>query len=797
KKIAVIGSGIMGSNIAAHVANAGVPVVLLDITLEDQPNHNFLAETAIEKMLEANPAPFTDKKNSNLITPANLTDNLEMLSDVDWIIEVVLEDITVKTELFKKIDKYRHKNSIVSSNTSTFPIELLTKDMPESFKKDFMITHFFNPPRYMRLLELVTSEHSRAESVELITNFIDVKLGKGIVKCNDTAGFIANRIGCFWLTVAIKEAIKMGITIEEADAIMSKPLGIPKTGVFGLMDLIGIDLMPLIAKSFSNSLAENDRFLEVYSEEEIIENMIKEGYTGRKGKGGFYMLDKDENGKKTKLAKNLVNGEYAPAVKNISSLAINLARNDLRAMVEYDEKIAKYAKSVLVQLLEYTANLVPEISDDIQAIDEAMQLGYNWKYGPFKIIDKLSNDKNSGAAWLSKQISDLGRPVPQILQKIGDKKFYQDKDDKRQYFNINGNYQEHKIDNDSYMLAEKKIGKKPIKKNGSAALWDIGDGIACLEFTSKMNSIDFDILQLMTDSVELVKKDFRGLVIANDADNFCVGANIGMALFLANIGNWQMIDELIVKGQEANMGLKHAPFPVVSAVTGMALGGGCEILLHSDAVQAHIETYAGLVEVGVGVVPGWGGCKEMLIRHLYAKNQQKGLVALSRKFEWLKPVKWVNTMPAIKNVFMQIALAKVSKSAIEAQKMLLLNEHSRISMNRKRLLPDAKKLCLELSEYYELQEDYKLKLPGKSAKAALNMGINDFVKSGKATKYDEVVSKALAEILSGGDEADLSIEISEQDILALEKSVFLKLIRNNETLDRIEHMLETGKPLRN
>jgi 3-hydroxyacyl-CoA dehydrogenase len=794
--ITVIGSGVMGGSIAAHIANAGIPVMLMDIVPEGEKNRNLLAERSIENLLKMDPAPFVHKRCAKLITPANLEDDLDKLKQSDWIIEVVLERIDVKHKVYEKIEKHRKKGSIVSSNTSTLPLHELVKTMPESFRKDFLITHFFNPPRYMHLLEVVKSKDTRPEIVETISQFVDVRLGKGVVPCNDTPGFIANRIGVYWLMVSVLEAIRLNLSVEEVDALMSRPVGIPKTGVFGLMDLIGIDLMPLIAKSFFDYLPESDAFRKIYQEPAVITRMIKDGYTGRKGKGGFYRLEKKEDGSKVKEAINLQTGDYAPAQKKPSLESLEASKNGLRNLVEYDDKGGEYTHSVLTKLLAYTASLVPEIAGDIADVDNAMKWGYNWKYGPFELIDRLSTDDKSGAAWLAEALAAAGETVPPILQKIGNQRFYREETKGRQVYTVSGTYRDITIAHDKYFLKDITRNQKPVLKNASARLWDIGDGVACLEYTSKMNSVDLYTLEMIEQSIEKVKSDFKGLVIANDADNFCVGANIGFALFAANTASWKLIEEMIVKGQDAYMHLKYAPFPVVTAVSGMALGGGCEILLHSDAVQAHIETYAGLVEVGVGIIPGWGGCKEMLVRHLAKRKTQGGVAAVGRAFEWLSPVKSFNTLPAIRDVFMQIGLAKVAKSAEEARSALILNEKSRITMNRERLLPDAKELCLSLVKDYQPPHAPTIRLPGKTARAALYMGINDFVKSGKATAYDEVVSKALADVLSGGN-TDITRELTEQQVLDLEREAFVKLIRNEGTLDRMEHMLETGKPLRN
>jgi 3-hydroxyacyl-CoA dehydrogenase len=795
KKIAVIGSGVMGSAIAAHAANSGVQVVLLDIVPKDATDRNMLAKNAVERLLKTDPAPFTHKRNAKRITVGNLEDNLELLSDADWIIEAVLEDVTIKKNLYKMINSARKPKSIVSSNTSTIPLHILISDMPIEFQKHFMITHFFNPPRYMQLMELVVGEQTNADAAEIIRDFADINMGKGVVPCKDTPGFIANRIGVYWIMVSVLEAIRLGITVEEADLVMGRPLGIPKTGVFGLMDLIGIDLMPLIAKEFSTTLPETDAFIKTYKEPALVKKMIADGYTGRKGKGGFYRLNTD-GGKKEKEAINLQTGEYAKASKP-KLYSVDSAKKSLRNLVEHSDIGGQFAKSVLLQMLGYTASLVPEIADEITAVDEAMRLGYNWKYGPFELIDRLGDDEIAGPKWLAKELAKAGMDVPEILNKAGDKPFYKTEGSARSFLTVVGEYKKLETPANAWMLADKKLGKKPILKNASASLWDIGDGIVCLEYTSKMNSVDPLILEMIVKTTELVAKEYKGLVIGNDSDNFCVGANIGILLFAANIAAWKQIHEIIKQGQDAYMGLKYAPFPVVTAVSGMALGGGCEILMHSDAVQAHIETYTGLVEVGVGIVPGWGGCKEMIIRNIDQRiNDQRIVAKMGRMFSVLSPIKTLNAMPAISKAFETIAMAKVSKSAEEAKDMLVLLDKDSITMNRRRLLSDAKNKCLQLSKDYTPPTAREVNLPGKTARTALHMAIDSFVKSGKATAYDEVVSKALAQVLSGGD-TDINKPVTEQQLLDLELEVFVELVRNKGTLDRLDAMLETGKPLRN
>ncbi len=768
-KVAVLGSGVMGSGIAAHIANAGIPVILLDIVPPNAPARNVLTEKAIEKQLGNKPSGFTHKSKVKLVTTGNLEDNLDLLKDVDWIIEAVLEKLEVKQDVYKKIDAVRKKGSVISSNTSTLPLHILLGGMSDQFQQDFLITHFFNPPRFMRLLEMVGGEKTHKDTYAQIKLFADVKLGKGVVDCKDTPGFIANRIGVFWMMVGVLEAMRLGISVEEADAVMGRPVGIPKTGIFGLFDLIGIDLMPLIAKSMLATLPPNDAFRAIYKEPELITKMIADGYTGRKGKGGFYRINKD-GGKKVKEVINLKTGEYSPE-KKASLESIAAAKAGIGGLLSHPDIGGQYARAVLGKTLVYAASLIPEISDDIYSIDNTMKWGYNWKMGPFEMIDKI------GVANVIKLLEAEKIPVPEILTKANGKTLYQVIDNKRSYMTRGGDYQPLPQTEGVWSLADKKLGAKPIIKNGSAALWDIGDGVACFEFTSKMNSLDPDIMTLIEKSIEIVKKDFKGLVIGGDGDNFSVGANLGFILYAANMAAWPMISDIIKQGQRATMSLKYAPFPVVSALGGMALGGGCEIVLHSDAVQANIESYPGLVEVGVGLIPGWGGCKEMLLRHMQGLPQG-------------------SAMPAIAKVFEYIATAKVGGSADDAKDMKILNQASRVSMNRMRLLPDAKQLCLSLAENYTPPEPATLNLPGPTAKTALLMALDQFVATGKATPHDVVICRRLADILSGGD-TDIIDTITEQQLLDLEHGAFMELVKTKGTLARIEFMLANNKPLRN
>jgi len=780
QKTAVLGSGVMGGAIAALMANANIPVLLLDIVPKDAKDRNMLTKGAVERMLKTNPSPFTHPDKAKLITCGNIEDDLDKLSDVDWIVEAVKEDLAVKQNVYKAIDPKRKKGSIVSSNTSTIPLHTLLDGLSPQFQSDFMITHFFNPPRFMRLLEMVPGPKTSPERYKEMTEFADVRLGKGIVHCKDTPGFIANRIGVYWLMVALLEAIRLKVPVELADAVMGRPAGIPKTGVFGLFDLIGIDLMPLIAKELLHSLPESDPFRKIYEEPDLVKKMIADGYTGRKGKGGFYRINK-EGGKKLKEVINLQTGEYAPEKKS------DIGKVSLADLLKQKDLAGDYARSVFGKTFAYTAMLIPEISDEILSVDNAMKWGYSWKSGPFEMMEKVGVDA------IAALLKSENLAVPPILEKAAGKKLYKTEDAKRQYFTLKGDYAIITPLPGAWSLADIKLTKKPIIKNGSASLWDVGDGIACFEFTSKMNSIDPDILTLMEQSLEVVKKDYKGLIIGGDADNFSVGANLGFILYAANMAAWPMISDVIKQGQRTMMAMKYAHFPVVGALGGMALGGGCETILHCDAVQAHVESYPGLVEVGVGVIPGWGGCKEMLLRHLQAnaKGESRGGVMSA-----LSSMIVGNAMPAISKVFETIGMAKVGGSAEEAKDLKILNEKSRITMNRARLLHDAKQLCLELAKDYQPPQPATISLPGGTAKVAMMMAVKGLRTAGKATPHDETVSKYLAEVLSGGD-TDSSETLTEQQILDLEHAAFMELIKTKPTLARIEYMLENNKPLRN
>jgi len=767
KKVCVIGAGVMGACIAAQVANAGVPVLLLDIVPKDGDDRNAVAKGAVAKMLKTDPAPFMSRAAAKLVETGNIDDDLGRVAECDWIVEAIVERLDIKQSLYAKLEAVKRPGTAVSSNTSTIPLGHLVDGRSDQFKRDFLITHFFNPPRYMRLIEIVRGPGTDAAVAAKVEDFVDRMMGKRVVAAKDTPGFIANRIGTYWLAVAINGAMDQGLTVEEADQIGGRPMGVPKTGIFGLIDLVGVDLMPLLSKSLSSTLPKGDPYFDTLRDMPLVDRMIADGFTGRKGKGGFYAFDKAT---KTKKALDLATGEYRTSIKPAALPA--RVEKDPAALITAPGKTGTYAWEILGKVLSYAAMLVGEAADDIVAIDDAMKLGYNWKFGPFELIDKL------GVANFVQRLEAEGRSVPAILKTAGDRPFYRVEDGKRQYLTIDGVYRDVIRPDGVLLLEDIKLHSQPVIRNGSAALWDVGDSVACLEFTGKMNALDGDVMALITQAIPLVQAQYKALIVYNEGSNFSAGANLGLAMFALNIAAWSEIEKLVAGGQEAYKALKYAPFPVVSAPAGMALGGGCEILLNSDAVQAHAESYVGLVECGVGLVPGWGGCGEMLDRWRHNPALPKG------------------PMPAVAKVFEIVSTATVAKSAAEAKEYGFLRPGDGITMNRDRLLADAKAKALALVEGYAPPAKPEFRLPGAGGRTALAMAVEGFQARGLATPYDGIVSGALADVLTGG-EADVVDVLTEDDMLALERKAFMRLVRDPRSQARVEHMLETGKPLRN
>jgi 3-hydroxyacyl-CoA dehydrogenase len=775
KRVAVIGAGLMGSGIAAHVANAGIPVDLLDIVPGEGGGRNSLAERAMAALAKASPAPLMHDRAARLITPGNLEDHLDRLGKVDWICEAVVEDPRIKQDVYCLVDGVRKRGSVVTSNTSTIPLATLLKGLPKQFAADFAVTHFFNPPRYMRLLELVGGPETDPAAIAALRSFCDIRLGKEVVDARDTPGFIGNRIGIYWYYVAMSEAMALGLSVEEADAVVGPPMGIPKTGIFGLVDLTGIDLAPKVNATMLAMLPGDDAFCREFDPKgplvSLFDRMIAEGYTGRKGKGGFYRMRREGPVRQLE-ARDFATGAYRPVVRPRLASVEAARSGGLRALVEHADRGGEYARRVLLRVLAYAARLVPDVAADACDVDRAMRSGYGWTYGPFEMIDQL------GVGWLAEQLQDAAIELPALLASAKGRPIYRESGTRLEQMTASGDYQEVAVDPGAWRLADMKRGRKPVARNGSASLWDVGDGVACLELHSKMNAIDEGTMAMVRRAARIHEMGFKALIIGGDADNFSVGANVGVALFAANAAMWPLIEQKLRDGQDAYRALRDAPFPVIGAPSGMALGGGCEMMLHCDAVQAHAETYMGLVEVGVGLIPGWGGTKEMVLRAFANKRRPNG------------------PMPAIQHAFETISLAKVSRSAADARDLLYLGDGDGITMNRSRVLADAKARALAMVDGYQPRVPGEVPLPGATARATIDIVVGEFVRQGKATAHDLAVARALAGIVSGGD-TDITQSVGEEHLLALERTAFMSLVRQVPTLDRIEHMLDTGKPLRN
>lgn len=751
-KIAVIGSGVMGSGIAAQAANGGLEVLLLDIVPEGAKDRNQLAAGAIEKQLKS--GGFTHPKRAKLVTAGNLEDDLGALAKCDWIIEVVVEKLPIKQSVFKTIEAARKDGSVVSSNTSTLPLGTLLEGMPERFKRDFMITHFFNPPRIMRLLEVVASPSMEPARFQAICEVADRVFGKAIVPCKDTPGFIANRIGVYWMTLAMNRALKHGMRVEEVDAVMGKPIGVPRTAVFGLYDLIGIDLMPLIADAMQQTLPKTDAFFALDPKPQVIAQMIENGFTGRKGKGGFYTMQKNADGSKTMQAKNLKSGEYR-AVET-PTIASAKAKN-IKTLMDMDDKGAEYARDVMTHALYYAASLIPEIADDIRDVDAAIKFGYSWKYGPFELIDQI------GVPEFADHLKGYKLSMPAIIEAAAGRPLYS----KGGAMTLAGSYQPAVKNPDILRLQDCYT---PIVKTNVSRLWNLGDGVACFEITTKMHTIDHDVLNALEAVLEWTEKNAKALVIGSDDSLFSAGANIHYFVDNARAGAIDKIESIITHGQAVMQKIKHAPFPVVSALTGIALGGGCETLLHSHSVQAHAEVRTGLVEVNVGVVPAWGGCKEMLLRHVAHAADEK--TATQKLVE----------------VFANIMHAKTANSADEAMDLGIVPQ-CKITMNSDRLLADAKQCALQsIGKTRALESNFTLPAAGK---VALENWLTEY--KDKLPPHTVFIAKKLIVILTNNGNA----QATEQQILDLEREAFVALVQTKESQTRIDYMLEHGKPLAN
>lgn len=764
RKAAVIGAGVMGAGIAAHFANAGIPVVLLDIPVDD-PDRARLAREAVARQIRT--GGFMHASLARQVTVGTTEQDLGLVADCDWVVEAVVESLPVKRDLYTRLSQVMKPGAVLSSNTSTIPLATLVEGLPDALARHFLITHFFNPPRHMRLLELISGPRTSPEAVQAVRDFADRHLGKSVVACKDTPGFLANRIGCYWMLAATHYAVELGLSVEEADAVISKPFGIPGTGIFGLTDLVGIDLMPKVWKSFADTLAATDAFHGLYAPLPAVDGLIARGTTGRKVGAGFF-----RKGKAGMEVVDLATLDYRPQARaQLASLACTTPRE----LMAHDDRGGRYAWAVMSATLSYAAALVPEISETIAPVDEAMRLGYNWEFGPFELIDRI------GARWLAQKLTAEGRPVPPLLS-LGAKAggFYTETPAGRIALSPLGEMTAIERPAGIVLVGDFRRAGKPVQGNDAASLWDMGDGIACLEFHRKMNAIAPASLDALAAATARVASDFRALVIGNDAATFCAGADLRLFLQAIERGDRSFLDDFVRRGQQVYGGLKYAPFPVVGAVAGLALGGGCEILLHCDHIQAHAESAIGLVERTVGLIPAWGGCLQSLIRALDDSGLPKG------------------PMPAPKAAFEVIVTAATSSSARHARDLRLMRPNDDITMNRERLMADAKAKALNLAQSgYRPPEPREFRLPGPSGRSTLVNLAETMVPLGGLKGHDLVVAGVLAKVLTGGADGDPLRPLSEQAILDLEREGFLELATTQASADRIAHMLATGKPLKN
>jgi len=800
RKAAVLGAGVMGATIAAHLTNAGIECLLLDIIpfeLTDEDKKKGLTETSpawrnrfaangLNAAVKSKPASFYSKKNASMITIGNFDDNLAMLADVDWIIEVVIENLKIKQELFAKVEKVIGPNCIVTTNTSGIPIKDISANFGSSLKERFFGTHFFNPPRYMKLLEIIPGEETKQDVVEYMTRFCEDVLGKGVVICKDVPNFIANRIGVFDISNAIHLMVDKGLTIPELDAIIGKSVGRPGSSIFGTLDLVGLDTGFHVMNNLYDAVPD-DEMRSYFEPSDFFKQMIENKWLGNKTKQGFYKRSKDDKGKRVKLVLDYNTMEYAPFKKPKYASVSNAAKKEggfevkLAALFNGEDIAADVAREYLCRNFIYAANRIPEISDTIVGIDNAMKWGFNHRLGPFETWDAVGVKESVDV--MKKLKLKVPKKINEML-KAKCESFYVKKDDGKYYYDFGTKgYVKLGENQKIILLPSLKERQKVVKSNIGASIVDIGDGVACLEFHTKMNAVDADVVTMINESCDIVEKDFLGLVVANHGTNFSVGANIFQVLLAIQKGDWDLLDKLVHDFQYANMRMKYCEKPVVTAPAGMALGGGCEMSIHGAKCQPCGETYMGLVEVGVGVIPAGGGTKELMVR--VTEGIPDGNVANG-----------LNMQTYYQKVFENIGMAKVATSAMEAMELGYIRKTDGISLNRDQQIWDAKEVVLGLSRFYKKPKPAMIPVMGDNFKGMAESILYNMRHGNYVSDYDVHVVMKLAGVISGGDCFE-GTYVTEDLILDLERETFLSLAGESKTQDRIMHMLTTGKPLRN
>ena len=737
KKVVVIGSGTMGSGIAAHLCNANIPVTLLDLTTE-------ISKKARDRIHQSRPPLLLDKTKIENIKVGNINENFDVVKEADWVVEAVVERIDIKHNIYEKIFKNRKKGAIVSSNTSSIPIKVLSEKLTEEEKKDFCITHFFNPVRYMGLLEIVKNENNDLKKINSLKKFCEIELGKGAIVCNDTPGFLGNRIGVYAMQVAMTEAFRMKLSIEEADAVFGRPMGIPKTGVFGLYDLIGIDLMADVLKSFIKELSDKDEFQIVAKEIPLVKKLIDTGYTGRKGKGGFYRMNKNDN-QKVLEAINLETGEYTSSKK----IDLGIETVDINNLINRKDKYGEYAWEVISKIIKYASSLVPGITDKFNDIDEAMRLGFNWAMGPFEMLKSIGVEN-----FFSRIDNFENNDFLENLSKSKNENFYG----------------ERQLYTDIETLGKIRPSAIKVDKNKSAEIHRFKD-FNIVEFTTKACALDYDSMDALKNATD------KPLIVMNESMQFSAGVNLSYTMNFADKGDFKSIEKFIKYFQDTCKTLKYSKHPVVSAPSGLTLGGGFEVLVQSNFVASHTNIVVGLVETIVGLVPAGGGCKEMLWR--WSKTDE---AKLDPDYAPLK-------------VFDIIGYAKTATSPVEAEPLKYLKPEDKKIMNRNSLFEEARKLISQNNDFIP-PEECKFKLSGKPLKEKMIKILEKLYNEKIILDHGIYVGTELANVLSGGD-TNLDKTLSEDDLYKLELESFMRLIETKQTQDRIKHTLLTGKPLVN
>jgi 3-hydroxyacyl-CoA dehydrogenase len=764
RKVAVLGAGTMGSQIAAHFANASIPSLLFDL-----PG---LAAQGLEKLRKLDPAPLFDSSFVSFIQPLEFGKDFDQLQNVDWILEAIVEDLEPKRMLLKSILPFIGPRTIVSSNTSGLPLASIAAEMPEAFRKRWLGTHFFNPPRYLKLLELIPTNETDSELLREIADFAGRRLGKGIVYAKDTPNFISNRLATFGAMYTLKAMAEEGLSIEDVDAITGPILGRPKTGTFRLFDLVGIDVLSLVAQNLYANVP-NDEQREIFQQPPILQSLMEKKWLGNKTAQGFYKKKASEI-----LVFDVQSGDYRaqkkpnlPALEMVRPIEDPLER--MNSLIRSKDPVGRFVWKTLSAFLAYAANRIPEISDDILNIDRSMKWGFGWSYGPFEIWDAIGVQRSV------ERMREEGKQLPGWIDRLLQEQsvsFYR----ANEFWDIgSASYKPIPESEGILVLRKWKQDHGVIKRNAGASLIDLGDGVACLEFHSKMNAIGADTIQMVKQAIDVVEKNYEGLLIANQGENFSVGANLMLMLLEAQEGNWDDLNLVVRAFQQMTMSLRYSVKPVVAAPFGLALGGGCEVSMGADAVHSAAEVYTGLVEVGVGLLPAGGGSKEILARHLD------------------RMIPGGDPLPHLRNAFETIALAKVSRSAVDAKKLGYFAASDSFSMNGDRLVQNAKNIVLQLSQDYRIPRPRKnILMMGAAGFAYLKVGIFLMHEAGYISDYDKKIGEKIAWVLTGGD-LSAPTEVDEQFVLDLEREAFLSLLGERKTQERIQHMLKTGKPLRN